>query len=153
MSAPVKKRTKKKKKTNKIKQRTSTTTIFVKMLSTDLVPVHNDIWRKLPLFLKGVEPSLWRRQKGHGSCDLNTDSEVFSTVLHPVWSGWPQIFLYTLPPFHWSDPLDLYLSLPGVLERCQNFGSMSEDAQTPTDQQRLDIQTQGFVDIFHHSLP
>lgn len=47
------------------------------MLSTDLVPVHNDIWRKLPLFLKGFEPSLWRRQKGHKGCDLNTDPEVF----------------------------------------------------------------------------
>ena len=75
MSAPVKK-------TNKIKQRTSTTTIFVKMLSTDLVPVHNDIWRKLPFssrrdFKPSREPVLWRRRKGHTGHDLNTDPEVF----------------------------------------------------------------------------
>lgn len=52
------------------------------MLSTDLVPVHNDIWRKLPFsswrdFKPYREPSLWRRQKGHRGCDLNTDPEVF----------------------------------------------------------------------------
>lgn len=99
------------------------------MLSTDLVPVHNDIWRRLPFsswrdFKPYHKPLLWRRQCLKG---LNTDPEVFlSTFLPPVWHGKPQVFSYTQPPLHWSD--HFYLSLPGVLEQYQGFGSMSSVA-------------------------
>lgn len=122
MSAPVKK-------TNKIKQRTSTTTIFVKMLSTDLVPVHNDIWRKLPFsswrdFKPCREPFLLWRQR-HKGCDLNTDSEVFLYLPGALnLRCFPTHSLHFTGPNTWNS----YMSLPGVLERYQSFGSMSSGA-------------------------
>ncbi len=68
MSAPVKKN-----KQIKQKQRTSTTTIFVKMLSTDLVPVHNDIWRKLPF-------SSWRIMNPYFEEDMKVTEDATLTL-------------------------------------------------------------------------
>ncbi len=59
---------------------------------------------------------------------LTLTQNCFSTLLPPLWSGKPQVFSYTPPPFHSSHTLNFYLSLPGVLERYQSFGSMSSGA-------------------------
>lgn len=59
---------------------------------------------------------------------LTLTHKCFATCLPPVWSGKLQVFSYTPPPFHWSERWTFYLSLPGVLERFQSFGSMSGGA-------------------------
>lgn len=87
MSAPVKK-------TNKIKQRTSTTTIFVKMLSTDLVPVHNDIWRKLPFSSWRAFKPYQENKKVTQTVTLTLTQKCFSTFLPPVWGGTSGVFLH-----------------------------------------------------------
>lgn len=105
------------------------------MLSTDLVPVHNDIWRKLPFssrrdFKPSREPLLWRRRKGHKGCDLNTDPEVF---LYLPASSLELINLRCSPThrLHFIGPalwIGIWACLEN-LERYESFGSMNSGEQ------------------------
>lgn len=86
------------------------------MLSTDLVPVHNDIWRKLPFsswkdFRPDYEPFTEQVTK---AMTLNTNPDVFlylpAFILKQLTSG---VFLH----FQWSSALNLI---------CQPAGSESK---------------------------
>lgn len=81
--------------------------LFLFKMCTDLVPVHNDIWRKLGLSCWRVFKAkhgaiLKRRQGGHEGCDPRTDQRCFSTLLPPAYGGTPQVLSYTLPPSHYT---------------------------------------------------
>lgn len=119
------------------------------MLSTDLVPVHNDIWRKLPLFLKGFEPSLWRRQKGHKGCDLNTDPEVFLLSCIQFWVV--DLRYFCTHCLHFTG-----LTLCFYIWACLEYWSTVKILEVwagklKQQQQRVYTQNQGFIYIFHHS--
>lgn len=86
------------------------------MLSTDLVPVHNDIWRKLPFsswrdFRPDHEPFTEKVTK---AVTFNIDPGMFlylpAFVLKQLTSG---VFLH----FHWSNALNLI---------CEPAGSISK---------------------------
>lgn len=50
-----------------------------------------------------MNPYFEEDKKVTKSVTLTLTQKCFSTSLPPVWSGKPQVFSYTPPPFHWSD--------------------------------------------------
>lgn len=86
------------------------------MLSTDLVPVHNDIWRKLPFsswrdFRLDYDPFTEQVTK---AMTLNTNPDVFlylpAFILKQLTSG---VFLHC----HWSSALNLICQLAGSVSK------------------------------------